>query len=232
MFPYSLGVLTLLQGLYSLLWIAILLDWGSPTLDLRLLPDMTTAHVIGVTVVMVTIAFPVGLMMNTLSRNLFRKQKDQWALDVLLSQAVLRRFAGLESFRPTGGAPALDEIQEAEGFDRIRKAGEFMHTIHYEIMNRAPQLYGTIQVYRDQYRLARGFILSSVVLAIVLPFWGPIITLDAGYIGPFPLIGYQLFLLSVLFACVSFLAFRERSYRYIAAQIMSFVTLETKTARS
>jgi hypothetical protein len=190
MFPYSLGVLTLLQGLYSLLWIAILLDWGSPTLDLRLLPDMTTAHVIGVTVVMITIAFPVGVMMHTLSRNLFRKQKDEWALDVLLSPAVIRRFQNI----------------------------------------RLPQglLYRTIQVYRDQYQLARGFILSSVVLAICLPFWGPIITLEAGYIGPFPLIGFQLFMLSVLFACVSFLAFRERSYRYIAAQIMAFMTLETK----
>jgi hypothetical protein len=66
------------------------------------------------------------------------------------------------------------------------------------------------------------------VLAIVLPFWGPIITLEAGYIGPFPLIGFQLFLLSLLFACVSFLAFRERSYRYIAAQLMGFMTLESR----
>jgi hypothetical protein len=227
MFPYSLGVLTLLQGLYSLLWIAILLDWGSPTLDLRLLPDMTTAHVIGVTVVMITISFPVGVMMHTLSRNLFRKQKDQWAMDVLLSPAVIRRFEGL-NFQPPGGVATLEEIQQADGFAKIRKAGQFMHTIHYEIMQRAPQLYRTIQVYRDQYQLARGFILSSVVLAIVLPFWGPIITLEAGYIGPFPLIGFQLFLLSLLFACVSFLAFRERSYRYIAAQLMGFMTLESR----
>ncbi len=41
MFPYSLGVLTALQGLYALLFIAILLDVASPTLDLRSLPEWT-----------------------------------------------------------------------------------------------------------------------------------------------------------------------------------------------
>ena len=54
-------------------------------------------------------------------------------------------------------------------------------------------------------------------------------TLDgAGSIGPFPIIRTQLFLLSILAAAVCFVAFRERSYRYAAAKILAFVTMEAE----
>ena len=101
-----------------------------------------------------------------------------------------------------------------------------MHAVDYHVMARSPEVYRTIQVYRDQYRLARGFILPSIVLGVLLPFWEPIRTLEgARSLGPVPLIGVQLLLLGVLFAAISFLAFRERAFRHAAARVMSFLTL-------
>jgi hypothetical protein len=43
-FPYALGVTTVVQGLYSLLWIVILMDVLSPTLDLRRIPDWSATQ--------------------------------------------------------------------------------------------------------------------------------------------------------------------------------------------
>ena len=101
-----------------------------------------------------------------------------------------------------------------------------MHAIDYRVMARSPEVYRTIQVYRDQYRLARGFIMPSLVLGILLPLWEPIRTLEgARNLGPLPMIGVQLMLLGVLLAAISFLAFRERAFRHAAARVMSFLTL-------
>jgi hypothetical protein len=38
-------------------------------------------------------------------------------------------------------------------------------------------------------------------------------------------------LLAILVACVTFLAFRERAFRYAAARVLSFVTLEGGSGR-
>ena len=76
--------------------------------------------------------------------------------------------------------------------------------------------------------MARGFILPSLGMAIVLPFWEP---LPAGHVGQFPLIGVQLFFLCVFFAGVAMYAFKERSYRYAAARLRSFVTLQAEARR-
>ena len=46
--------------------------------------------------------------------------------------------------------------------------------------------------------------------------------------GPFSVIGMQLLLLGFLIASVTFLAFRERVFRYAAARVMSFVTGEAE----
>ncbi len=71
------------------------------------------------------------------------------------------------------------------------------------------------------------FLLSSAAFALVLPLWAPIAALDtAGYIGPLPIIRTQLVLLSVLAAAVSYMAFRERTYRYSAAMLLAYATLE------
>ena len=80
MFPFSLGVLTLLQGLYSLCWFVILLDIGSPAFDLTNLPDWNAGQLILVIVAIATMATVVGVIMHTVSRNVFRRSKDFWAL--------------------------------------------------------------------------------------------------------------------------------------------------------
>ncbi len=224
MFPYSLGVLTALQGLYSLLLIVIILDVGSPTLDLRDANQWTGAQALPILTGLLAITFTVGVAMHTLSRNLFRRTKDLWDMEVLTSPAVRKRLGDLGECRPSGG-PTLEEVHAAEGFDRIRKAGEFNHAVDYVLQIRARHLHQAIQVYRDQYRMARGFILPSLGLAIVLPFWEPV---PAGHIGQFPLVGVQLFFLCIFFAGVAMYAFKERSYRYAAARLRGFVTLQAE----
>jgi hypothetical protein len=104
-----------------------------------------------------------------------------------------------------------------------------MHALSYVLQIRAPGLYDSIQVYRDQYRLARGFIVPSLILALVLPFWEPV---PAGNVGSFPVVSFQLFFLEVFFAGVAMYAFKERSYRYAAALIRSFLTLEIESRQS
>ncbi len=224
MFPYSLGVLTIIQGMYSLLWIVILMDVLSPTLDLRDIDQWSSSQALLMVCAMSTLVFAVGIVMHTLSRNLFRRAKDLWCVDILMSQAVSQRIEDLGSCRPVG-APSIEEVHAAEGMDQVRKAGEFMHAIDYTLMSHAPHIHQAIRVYRDQYRLAREFILPSIILAFVLPFWDPIPT---GHVGAFPLVSLQFFFLFVLFAGVSMYAFRERSYRYAAARVRSYLTLETE----
>lgn len=227
MFPYSLGALTMIQGFYSMIWIVIIMDVGSPTLDLRDLPSWSMPQTVLFVAAMFTTTFAIGVVMHTLSRNLFRKTKDLWDMEVLTSPAVTQRLGELGDCRPSGG-PSFGEVQQAEGFDRVRKAGEFMHALDYVLQVRAPRLHDSIQVYRDQYRLARGFILPSLVLALVLPFWDPV---PAGDVGRFPLISIQLFFLGIFFAGVAMYAFQERSYRYAAARVRSFLTLQIETHR-
>ena len=108
----------------------------------------------------------------------------------------------------------------------------FMQGVEYQIMVRAPHVFDTIQVYRQQYRMARGFILPLLVLAFILPFWAPVAALDtAGSIGPFPIIRSQMFMVSLLASAVTFQSFRERAYRYAAAKALAWVTLEGVEAR-
>jgi hypothetical protein len=231
MFPFSLGVLTLLQGLYSLCWFVLLLDIGSPAFSLADLPDLNTGQVIMLVMAIATMAAVVGVIMHTVSRNLFRRQKDLWAFKVLISPAVRKRFKATASADPGLGGATMADVLNEENPDRVRHAGELMHAIDYVVMVRSPEVYRTIQVYRDQYRLARGFVLPSLALGLLLPLWEPIRTLEGGgRLGPLPLIGVQLLLLGLLFAAISFLAFRERAFRHAAARVMSYLTLAVEAA--
>ena len=108
----------------------------------------------------------------------------------------------------------------------------FMQGVEYQVMVRAPHVFDTIQVYRQQYRMARGFILPLAVLAFILPFWAPVAALDSvGSIGPFPIIRSQMFMVSLLASAVTLQAFRERSHRYAAAKALAWVTLEGVDAK-
>jgi hypothetical protein len=210
--------------MYSLLWIVIMMDVFSPTFDLRDLDQWSSSQVLLTVCGLSTIVFAVGIVMHTLSRNLFRHTKDLWCINVLMSSAVSLRIEDLGSCGPVGG-PSIQEIRDAEGMEQVRKAGEYMHAIDYTLMSHAPHVHEAIRVYRDQYRLAREFIVPSIILALVVPFWEPI---PMGHIATFPLVSLQIFFLFVLFAGVSMYAFRERSYRYAAARVRSYLALEAE----
>jgi len=230
--PIALGLTTLLQGLYALLWILVVLDIGSATLTIHSLPEWTGVQLIVGVVGVLAAGSVLGVVMHTLSRNLFRHQKDLWSFRVLTSASTRKRLRAAGISSPSGGAPTVDEIMDPGDEDRVRKAGEFMHALDYVVMLRAPEVFKSIQVYRDQYRIARGFIAPSVAFALVLPWWEPIRLVEgAGRLGPFPVVGLQLSLLAILVACVPFLAFRERAFRYAAARVLSFVTLEGGSGR-
>jgi hypothetical protein len=165
--------------------------------------------------------------MHTISKGLLHPVKLRWILEVLSSESVKKRMAALGTTVTFPGGPSYAEVTDAENPHRTYAAAAFMYAAAYTVMSRAYNVYRTIDVYRDQYRLARGFILPSAAFAIVLPLWEPVKALDsAGAIGPFPIIRTQLFLLAILAAAVSYVAFRERSYRYAAATILAFATLE------
>lgn len=224
--PFSLGVTTLVHGFYVLAWVAIVLDVGSPTFNLRM-PAWGPAEAVVWVALLFTAAAALGVVIHTISRNVFHARKQFWAFEVLSSPTVQERFAKMGIVETFPGGPSYAEAMKAESKDRIPRAGGFLHAVEYQLLERAPHVWREIQSYRDQYRLARGFILTSAALAVVLPLWDPVRALDAaGTIGPFPIIRTQLFLLGVLAAAVCYVAFRERTYRYAAAQLLAYTTLE------
>ena len=230
--PFSLGVTTLIQGLYALVWVAVMIDVASPTFNIEGLPAWSgTQGAIGIVLVL-TAAVALGLVMHTISRGIFRKGKERWEAEVLESDTVKKRLTALNALDTFPGGPQYSDVLGAE-IATPQQTGGFMHAIGYQIMARNPHLWHSIQVYRDQYRLARGFIVPSAAFAFVLPFWAPVGALDAeGFIGPFPIIRTQLFLLSILAAAVSYVAFRERTHRYSAAKLLAFATMEGEKKRS
>ena len=116
-------------------------------------------------------------------------------------------------------------MEADDGDDLVVKAAALMHGVEYQVMVRAPDVFETIQVYREQYQLARGLIIPLAILALILPFWAPVVALDGvGSIGPFPIIRSQVFLVSLLASSVRFVAFWERAYRYSAAKALACVT--------
>lgn len=229
--PFSQGISMVVHGFYALIWVGIVLDVGSPTFRLRI-PEWTFGEAAVAAAVLFTSAAALGVVMHTISRNVFHQQKQLWALEVLTSPTVQQRFATMGPIGTFPGGPTYEEAIKAEGADRIPKAGGFLHAVDYQLQVRAPFVWQAIQAYRDQYRLARGFVIPSAAFAPVLPLWDPVVALDtAGAIGPFPIIRTQLFLLAVLAAAVCFVSFRERTHRYAAAQLIAYATLEGERAK-
>jgi hypothetical protein len=231
--PFTLGGTTLIQGFLTLFLLVVLVDVASPTFRLAGFPDWTGIQLAVAAAMALATSAGLGVVMHTISRAIFHPVKQIWALTVLSSETVGRRLAALGSVETFPGGPAYADVLDEDDPKRVRKASAFMHIIEYHLMVRTPDVYRTIQVYRDQYRLARAFILPAAALALILPFWDPVRALDgAGSIGPFPIIRSQLFLLSALASAVSFQAFRERSYRYSAAKLLAFVTIQKERGKS
>ncbi len=235
MSAFSVSAQTLLQGFYSLFWIAVVMDIGSPTLDLRRLPAWSVGEAVVAGVLIFTLAIVIGTMMHTLSRHLFRRQKDEWSTEVLLSSSVMDRYTrlGLTPALLELGGTSFEDLAESDGYERRRRAGDIMHGILYGVMSRAPHVYRSIQIYRDQYRLARGFIVPSVILAFALPIWEPVAQIQSGMmVGPLNLVGIQFFFLGILLSSITFMTFRERSYRYAAALTRAFVVIQMTAAKA
>lgn len=226
---FSNSLQMLIQGFYSLLWIIIALDVGSPSVDLRRIPDLSPQQAFLILLLVIPLAFVIGVMMHTFSRHLFRKAKDDWARIVLTSNRVRQRYTelGLEdAIRKVGGWWYTDLDAAESQLDRTRRAGEIMHGIDYAVVTKAPHVYRLIQVYREQYRLARGFIIPSAVLSLLVPFWEPVANVPSGVsVGPFNLVAVQLFLLTALLASFAFVSFRERAFRYEAARTKAYMVM-------
>ncbi len=231
--PFFMGVTTLVHGLFTSMVLLVLADVWSPTFNVEEIPESTGGQGVVVFLTVLTVSFALGIVMHTISRGLFHKQKQRWTLEVLASGAVENRLASLGPVYPSPGGLTYTRLW-ADGDDkqaRAWKAASFMQGVEYQIMVRAHHVFQTIQVYREQYRMARGFILPLAVLAFILPFWAPIAGIDAGAIGPFPIIRSQTFMVSILASAVSFQAFRERAYRYAAANVMAWATIEEIEAK-
>jgi hypothetical protein len=224
--PFSLGVTTLVHGFFAMIWVALLLDVASPSFHLAM-PDWTATETVVWIAVLFTTAAALGVVVHTISRSVFHSHKEAWALEVLVSPTVQQRFAAFGVVETFPSGPTYAEALKAEGPGRHRKAGGFLHALDFQLLARAPDVWAGIQAYRDQYRLARGFILTSALFAPVLPLWEPVRALDGvGSIGPLPIVRTQLFLLSVLAAAVCYVAFRERTFRYSAAKLLAYATIE------
>jgi hypothetical protein len=224
--PFYTAVTNLVHGLFTMMVLLVLVDVASPTFNVSGIPDWSGSQGALVLAVVFTTALALGIVMHTVSRSVFHGQKQEWTLTVLSSGAVRNRLAALGNVQPSPGGPTYEDLAE-DTPHRVTKAAAFMHGLEYQVMVLAPDVYENIQMYRNQYRMARAFIIPCAVLAFVLPLWAPVAALDgAGAIGPFPIIRTQAFLVSILAAAVSFVAFRERAYRYAAAKAVAWVTIE------
>ncbi len=224
--PFSLGVTTLVHGFFAMVWVALVLDVGSPSFNLSM-PQWGATEAVVYIALLFTASAALGVVSHTISRGVFHRFKERWAMEVLVSAAVQKRFTAFGDVETFPGGPSYAEVLKAEGPDRVRKAGGFLQALEYQLLSRAPEVWRGIQPGRDQYRLARGFILTSALFAPVLPLWAPVVALDSlGTVGPLPIVRTQLFLLSVLASAVCYIAFRERTFRYAAATLLAYATVE------
>lgn len=224
--PFSLGVTTLVHGFYAMVWVALVLDVGSPSFNLSM-PQWGPTQAVVWIALLFTASAALGVVVHTIARGVFHRTKERWAMEVLVSPTVQHRFTAFGDVETFPGGPSYAEVLKAEAQDRVRKAGGFLQALEYQLLSRAPEVWHGIQPCRDQYRLARGFILTSAAFAPILPLWAPVAALDAvGSIGPLPIVRTQLLLLSVLASAVCFMAFRERTFRYAAATLLAYATVE------
>lgn len=106
--PFHLTVTTLIPGLFTSMALLVLADVASPTFNVEEIPAWTGSQAVFVLIALFTVSFALGIVMHTISRGLFHKQKQRWALEVLASGAVENRLASLSKVYPSpGGGPAM-----------------------------------------------------------------------------------------------------------------------------
>jgi hypothetical protein len=220
---------TLLHGLFTCIVLLVVADVASPAFNFSGIPNWGVSQTTFAFTTVLTVSLALGIVMQTLSRRLFRNQERLWILGVLGRGEVKESLAALSDIEPAPGRPAFAELSEEEEEVQTRaiKASAFVHSLEYQLMIRAPHVLDKIQVYHDQYRMARGFILPLAILSVTLPFWDPVAALNGvGSIGPFPIIRSQTLMLSILASRVCFVTFQDRANRYTLAKAMAWATME------
>ena len=169
--PFYLTVTTLVHGLFTSIVLLVLADVASPTFNVEGIPVWTGSQAVLIFLTVLPVSFALGIVMHTISRGLLHKQKRRWTLNILTSRAVRDRVAALGNIQALRGGPTYAELSEEgqDTQDRVVKAAAFMHGVEYQVMVRAPHVFEAIQMYREQYRMARGFILPLAILAFILP---------------------------------------------------------------
>ncbi len=101
--PFLMAVTTLIHGLFTSMVLLVLADVASPTFNVEEIPAWTGGQSVVVFVTVLAVSFALGIVMHTISRGLFHKQKQKWTLDVLASGAMESRLASLSKAYPSPG---------------------------------------------------------------------------------------------------------------------------------
>ncbi len=86
--PFTLGITTLVQGIYALLFVVVLFDVASPTFNLHGFQEWTGMELTVAIIVAFVASVALGVVMHTISRAAFHNLKRGWALKVLTSSTV------------------------------------------------------------------------------------------------------------------------------------------------
>ena len=134
-----LSLTNLVHGLFTSMVLLVLADVWSPTFNVEGIPAWTGSQAMFVFLAALTVSFALGVVMHTISRGLFHKQKGRWTVEILGSRAVRNRLAALGRVHPLRGGPTFADLWEEEDpDDRAVVAAAFMHGVEYQLMVRAP----------------------------------------------------------------------------------------------
>ena len=123
-------MIRLVHGFYAMVWVAIVLDVGSPSFNLSM-PQWGATEAVVMIALLLTASVALGVVVQTISRGVFHRTKERWAMDVLLSQTVQQRFSAFGEVETFPGGPTYGEVLKATGQDRVRKAGSFLQAIEH-----------------------------------------------------------------------------------------------------
>ena len=76
--PFYLAITTLVHGLFTSMVLLVLADVVSPTFNFERIPAWTGIQGVFTLMTFLTVSFALGIVMHTISRGLFHKQKQLW----------------------------------------------------------------------------------------------------------------------------------------------------------